>query len=216
MKSKIKTYIILFFTTLVLYFFVEYYTIYYELSSLGYCLRAINFILYMYFGIRIIYMIKNPLLVLLIPVMLFLVATVIMTSSYMVYRDKTEQKKDMGYYVTVAIVNDFDIICQIGWPYSIYLGHNKLYREGCAWLPNCDTILVGMLKTAETESHFIFKEHPTHEEIEHAKQGWYMEGDTEKRFNEYSYMFFKAIILKRDSIERAEAHKPRGKWIPRD
>lgn len=39
-----------------------------------------------------------------------------------------------------------------------------------------------------------------------------MEGDTEKPLNKYAYTFFKAIILKQDSIENAKASKPKGRW----
>ena len=66
-------YLILFFIIWVLFFFISYYTVYYELGNLGTCLIIINFILYWYFGIKIIYMITipesyRPILVLLTPV----------------------------------------------------------------------------------------------------------------------------------------------------
>ena len=137
-------------------------------------------------------------------------------STKLALRDISEQKKNMGYYVKVAIVKDFNYFIYIGWNYSIYIGKKKLYKGGFAWLPDSDTILVGMLKTGDPIEHFIFKEHPTHEEIEKAKQGlWYMEGDTEKTLNIFDYGRFVKNVFKQDSIYKKNS-KPRSKWIPRD
>jgi len=98
MKGNIRMYLILFFIIWVLFFFVSYYTVYYELGNLGTCLIIINFILYWYFGIKIIYMITipesyRPILVLLVPIMVCLMFTPKIHSCKLALRDISEQKK---------------------------------------------------------------------------------------------------------------------------
>ena len=120
--------------------------------------------------------------------------------------------KNDGYYIIPAVKKDFTMLCEFGWKFNFLIGNKLLYNSQTEFVQSSDTILIGIMKEARINRCFTFKKYPTHEEIEHAKKGWYMEGDTEKPFNKYAYLFFKAIILKQDSIGKAEASKPKGRW----
>ena len=134
------------------------------------------------------------------------------TSKSISHRIESEKKKDQGYYVLQAKKRAFVILGCVGWPYDIFVNDYKLYLRGTSWLPNSsDTILVGVLKEGKPSMHFIFNEHPTHQEIEHAQMGWYMEGDTEKPFNESEFQLFKKEVLRNDSIAK-ENGKLRNKY----
>ena len=152
----------------------------------------------------------NLLLVLLIPLFWWLFLTTHFNSKQIALRIESENQKEHGFYVLIAKKEDFSFL--LNWPYTLIINDHKLYLQGTGWLPNSnDTILVGVLKEGKSWKHFIFNEHPTRYEIEHAKQGWYIEGDTKSKFNAYKFNLFKKVVLNNDSIAREDG-KPKNKY----
>ena len=180
-----------------------YYIILKAVSILFFWIGAIKFILRLnWYG---------PLGGFLVPVFWYLLGTCYFCGHHQGSELYCKLRRNEGYYIIPAIKKDFTMFCEFGWKYKFLLGKKLLYAYKTEFLPDSDTILVGVMKEARLFKEFTLKKNPTHEEIEHAKQGWYMEGDIEKPFNKYSYMFFQAIYYKRDSIER-ENNKPKSRW----
>lgn len=163
-------------------------------------IRVISFITYWYGVFKFIFKLKRfgPLCALLIPVFMYLIATCYIYGEYSYQEKYCKMHNDSGYYIFPAIKKDFNFC---GWEYQFILNNKRVHTSRTVFIPNSDMILLGVMKKEENlEQNFIFNKHPTNEEIEHAKRGWYMEGDSEKTINILDYGRFVNSLLKKDSI----------------
>ncbi len=177
-------------------------------------LKAICFVFFWFGAIKFILRLNwyGPLGSLLVPVFWYVIASCLFFGNKKSGDLYCKLRKNDGYYIIPAVKQDFKMLCEFGWRFNFLIDNKLLFECKTEFVQSSDTILIGIMKEAKINRSFTFKKYPTHEEIEHAKQGWYMEGDTEKPLNKYAYTFFKAIILKQDSINKVEASKPIGKW----
>lgn len=131
----------------------------------------------------------------------------VVVEEYYIYNSTQAQRKALeghSYWVMPAKIRSFSFFyfC-FGWHYDLIIGDKMIDAELTAWLPNCDTILIGVLSNERgITNHFIYDKHPTSKDIEHAKNGWYMENNTEKPFNEFKFNDFMQVILKNDNNTR--------------
>lgn len=203
--------------SLILLFFSKYLRGYAMFDNHWYYLWAtISFLLFWFGVVKFIFMIfpqrKSLGLLLLLPIFGYLIFTCAFYGSLSANKLYCENHKDDGYYILFATKRNFSLFFYCGWKYDIWLDGCKLFQCCHTGLCSNDTILIGMLDEGKSHRNFIYSNNPTHDDIEHSKQGWYMQGDEEKFIDEKAFLHFKNSIIDYDSMQRKEANKPKGGW----